>query len=84
MICPFSLPRLVSPSATAVTQEQGVKAASLTLCISEARGGLLKHRPLDPTPTVSDSVGLGAALENAFLTNSQWVPKLQSGDQSEN
>ena len=67
-----------------LTQEQGVKAAVLTLCTSEAPGGLLKHRPLGPTPTVSDSVGLGAALENTFLTNSQWVPKLQSGDQSEN
>ena len=54
----FSLPRLLSPSATAVTQERGVKAAVLTLCTSEAPGGLLQHRLLGPTPTVSDSVGL--------------------------
>ena len=33
--------------------------------------GLLKHRILDPTLTVSDSVDLGGVLEFTFLTSSQ-------------
>ena len=71
-MAPFSLLSLLSPSVAAVTQEQGAKAAVLKFCTARSPGGLLKHRPLGPTPTVSDSVGLGCGpgkcISNKFPT----------------
>lgn len=34
--------------------------------MSESSGGLVKHRPWDPTPRESDSVGLGGAPKACF------------------